>query len=288
MKNKLFLNIYEENELYGAKDQNGQIVIAAQYAEMYPFSCGLSLVRNSQYQYAYIDYYNNIIIPFGVYSWCEPQFVCGYARVLKDKWGIINTKGDIIVPLKYDKIWTLKEEYLCSIKAYIGEQENSINLLKLTSNNMLLDGLTYIATYSVEEFKELSNCNKIRVKKDIETNQLFFTYGTNIGAVAIKSIPKEPVISIVSNSTGKIFVLLTENSDVGKNSFPTSVVKINNDSKKQSKESASKYHKTSFWDYEDEKMNDYDNWSDPYGDERAFYDGWSREDVESGLADAYE
>ena len=46
--------------------------------------------------------------------------------------------------------------------------------------------------------------------------------------------------------------------------------------------------KTSFWDYENEKMNDYDNWSDPFGDERAFYDGWSREDVESGLADAYE
>lgn len=36
------------------------------------------------------------------------------------------------------------------------------------------------------------------------------------------------------------------------------------------------------------KMNDYDNWSDPYGDEQAYHNGWSREDVESGLADAYE
>ena len=48
------------------------------------------------------------------------------------------------------------------------------------------------------------------------------------------------------------------------------------------------YHKTSFWDYENEKMNDYDNWSASYEDEQAYYDGWSREDVESGLADAYE
>ena len=48
------------------------------------------------------------------------------------------------------------------------------------------------------------------------------------------------------------------------------------------------FHKTSFWDYESEKMNDVDNWSDPYGDEQAYYGGWSREDVESGLADAYE
>ena len=105
MRKEQLLNIYEDNGLYGAKDQNGQIVITAQYTEMYQFSCGLSLVRNSQYQYAYIDYDNNIVIPFGVYSWCEPRFVCGYARVLKDKWGIINTRGDLIIPLKYDKIW---------------------------------------------------------------------------------------------------------------------------------------------------------------------------------------
>jgi len=35
-------------------------------------------------------------------------------------------------------------------------------------------------------------------------------------------------------------------------------------------------------------MNDVDNWSDPYGCEEEYYGGWSREDVESGLADAYE
>lgn len=288
MKNDHALNIYEENGLYGAKDQNGQIVIAAQYTEMYPFSCGLSMVRNNQNQYAYIDYANNLVIPFDIYSWCDPQFVCGYARVLKDKWGIINTKGDLIVPLKYDKIWALNEEHLCSIKAYVGKQEESINLLKVTSSNILLDGLTYIATYSVQEFKELTNCNQIHVKKNLETNQLFFTYGTNIGAVAISSIPEEPAFSIVCNSNGKTFVLLTEKRDVGKTSFSTLYVKGNDENKKQVKKQASNCHKTSFWDYENEKMNDNDNWSDPYGDERAIYDGWSREDVESGLADAYE
>ena len=35
-------------------------------------------------------------------------------------------------------------------------------------------------------------------------------------------------------------------------------------------------------------MNDADNWSDPYRDEQTFYGGWSREDVESGLSDAFE
>lgn len=35
-------------------------------------------------------------------------------------------------------------------------------------------------------------------------------------------------------------------------------------------------------------MNDVDNWSDPYGDEQSYNDGWSKEDIESGLADAFE
>ena len=46
--------------------------------------------------------------------------------------------------------------------------------------------------------------------------------------------------------------------------------------------------RTTFWDYEEEKMNDVDNWSDPYGDEQSYNDGWSKEDIESGLADAFE
>ena len=103
--------IFQENGLFGAKNQGGKVIITPQYTEMQPFSCGLSLVRNDQYQYAYINANNKQVIPFGEYSWCDPQFVCGYARVLDNFWGIIDTLGDIIVPLKYDKIWAIKEEY---------------------------------------------------------------------------------------------------------------------------------------------------------------------------------
>ena len=77
-----------------------------------------------------------------------------------------------------------------------------------------------------------------------------------------------------------------EKSDIGKTTlFPAKAP-----AKAVSKRTISKTesHKTSFWDYESEKMNDADNWSDPYGDEQAYYGGWSREDVESGLADAFE
>ena len=36
-----------------------------------------------------------------------------------------------------------------------------------------------------------------------------------------------------------------------------------------------------------EKMNDADDWNDPMGMNNALHGGW-REDVESGLADAFE
>ena len=114
--------IFQEDGLFGAKDQKGKVIIPPQYMEMQPFSCGLSLVRNHQYQYAYIDINNKQVIPFGKYSWCDPQFTCGYARVMeyhyleeKNLWGIIDTLGSIVAPLKYDKIWAIKELSLIHI-----------------------------------------------------------------------------------------------------------------------------------------------------------------------------
>lgn len=280
------LIIYQENGLYGAKNKDGIIIIHAQYKEMLPFSCGLSLVKNNDYQYAYINIKNEHIIPFGMYSWCDPQFICGFARVLhqkgeQKKWGIIDTIGNIVVPLKYDKIWTLKEEYLFSTKAFIDDKEEILNLHQL-ADKIVFDGLNYICTYSIEAFKELMNCNRLYIKKSPNTNQLIFTYGCNIGYIAGNKIkPEEPVVSIVTNSYGKIFPLLMEKSDIGKTTLPTA--KIIPSKTKAFKRNSSK---TLFGEYEAECMND--DWSDPYGDEQAYYNGWSREDVESGLADAFE
>ena len=110
------MEIFQENGLFGARNQNGIVIIPPQYIEMQPFCCGLSLVRNRQYQYAYIDILNRQIVPFGKYIWCDPQFTNNYARVkLKDNihWGIIDAFGEIaiypnleyIAPLEIFKTW---------------------------------------------------------------------------------------------------------------------------------------------------------------------------------------
>ena len=281
--------VFQENGLFGLKDKSGFIIIPPQYIEMYDFSCGLSMVRNKQYQYAYIDIHNNQIVPFGKYSWLDPSFVCGFARVVyydiahkKEIWGIIDTLGNCVIPIEYDNILPLKEEYFFSVKAFKGEKEELINLHDIQNIN-ILDGLKYLHVYSVEEFKYLSNCKALYVKVNPKNNQVFFTYGANIGRVATEGIPVNPVVAIVINSNGKVFPLLMEKTDVGKTTFPT-IKKV----LRKKTSPARHQHGTTFWDYEAEAMNDVDNWSDPYGDEKEYYGGWSREDVESGLADAYE
>lgn len=105
------LIVFQKNNLFGAKYPSGRIAITPKYKEMFPFSCGLSLVRNEKYQYAYINIAEKQIVPFGTYIWCDAQFICGYARVkLMDNihWGVIDTLGQIAIYPNLDYISPLK------------------------------------------------------------------------------------------------------------------------------------------------------------------------------------
>ena len=127
-------SFFQENGLFGAKDQAGDVVIKPQYTEMNPFSCGLSLVRDDKYRYTYVNPQNKPLFPFGLYTWCDNAFCCGFARVMEyhflldeKKWGIINTMGQIVLPIKYDNIWTLKEDYIHAIRVSIDGNEKVID-----------------------------------------------------------------------------------------------------------------------------------------------------------------
>lgn len=215
------MEIYKENGLYGLKNDCGDVIIVPQYIDFYPFSCGLACVRNSNYQYAYINSENKVVVPFGNYIWLDPKFTCGYARVIrysviedKQYWGIINTMGYIVVPCEYDKVWTLKEKYFHNIKAVKLGKECRINLREV-EKHIVLDGLKYIRTYTVDEFKTEFNVNHIFIKFN-PNNLMSIYYGTNIGIVADDGCLSNPVISIVCNSAGKVFSLLHHKDNIGK------------------------------------------------------------------------
>lgn len=70
--------------------------------------------------------------------------------------------------------------------------------------------LIFNETLTVEQFKGKMNVSRIDVKRNPKTGKLFFTYGSSIGAVAVKGIPQHPMLSNVSGSNGESFWLLHE------------------------------------------------------------------------------
>lgn len=66
-------------------------------------------IQHMDYQYEVIDVDGNIIVPKGTYTWID-SFSNGFARVNRTsgedkKWGIIDCKGNVIVPLQFTNIW---------------------------------------------------------------------------------------------------------------------------------------------------------------------------------------
>ena len=55
-------------------------------------------------------------------------------------------------------------------------------------------------TLTVEQFKAKHLVSHIDVKQNPKTGKLFFTFGTNTGAVSKKGVPNKPMLSNVTSS----------------------------------------------------------------------------------------
>ena len=77
------------------------------------------------------------------------------------------------------------------------------------------NNLIFNDTLTVEQFKSQMQVSRIDVKKNPHTGKLFFTYGSKTGAVAVKGIPQNPMLSNVTGSDGVSFWLLHEEGTGG-------------------------------------------------------------------------
>ena len=75
--------------------------------------------------------------------------------------------------------------------------------------------LSFNETLTVEQFKSQMMVSRIEVKKNPHTGKLFFTYGSKTGAVAVKGIPSNPMLSNVTTPEGDSFWLLHEEGQGG-------------------------------------------------------------------------
>ena len=92
---------------WGVIDSTGKLIIEPHYVEILISDDGsLFTLRDFKNKYCVIDIYGNIIVPFEQFDVIN-GFTNGYARIKKEsRWGIINKRGEIVLPTEYDDIWT--------------------------------------------------------------------------------------------------------------------------------------------------------------------------------------
>ena len=105
--NSAELVVYRDNDKYGYKDANGNIIIKAKYIAAFPFNDDLALVVTKKLDHSenwhYIDVKGNTKLKSHCYR--ADSFSEGYAAVIPEEgahWGYIDKTGEIVIPPQYD------------------------------------------------------------------------------------------------------------------------------------------------------------------------------------------
>lgn len=109
-KREIFTLIYKDEENYYYADEKEKIYTFTGYKKIGEFKNGLAIASkeiDKERQYAIIDKNEKQIVKFGTYDDIDTTGNDKYYQVKKDSlYGIIDEKGDIILPIEYDKIST--------------------------------------------------------------------------------------------------------------------------------------------------------------------------------------
>jgi hypothetical protein len=91
--------------LYGYVNEQGVEQIPVEYEDIYSFEDGITIAKKDG-RYGAVDLENNIVIPFGL-PYAEVRGFRNGRAAVKDhhgKWGVIDTKGNLIAPCTSDGI----------------------------------------------------------------------------------------------------------------------------------------------------------------------------------------
>ena len=129
-----------QNSLYGLINHKGDMLLEPIYYHMIPAigNKRLFTVQNNDRQYGVITADGVEIIPFGKYDWID-GFDKGLARVklgkvsngIKDnnaKWGLVNERGNIVLPIEYDDIWNFYNKNRDTTKIIKGNNAHQFKL----------------------------------------------------------------------------------------------------------------------------------------------------------------
>ncbi|MBC8986998.1 SEL1-like repeat protein [Pedobacter sp. N36a] len=101
--------LFEENQLWGFKNKEGEVILSPQFDEFYTFSHHDLAVVSKKGKYGYLNTSGKIVIPL---IW-DDAFDFEYSEVavvaLQGKMGLINTKGEQVTAIIYDDLKSLND-----------------------------------------------------------------------------------------------------------------------------------------------------------------------------------
>lgn len=110
-----------DRDKWGVIDTGGNVIIDTEYKSI-AISDNKRLFTLLDFSKGYCvqDRNGNVILPYGQFDYID-GFSNGFARVKvghmtngvinsENKWGIINEKGDIVLPMEYDNIWNFYQK----------------------------------------------------------------------------------------------------------------------------------------------------------------------------------
>ncbi|SHK83065.1 TPR repeat [Chitinophaga jiangningensis] len=122
------LEIFMENGLQGLKNEEGNIVLPAEFTEIFEYPIGeeLALVLHQSGKYGYVNRAGELVIPC-IYEDAY-DFANGFSHIVTDgKAGVIDERGHATIPAVYDNVHVLKYGVFAVKKggewALMGEQE---------------------------------------------------------------------------------------------------------------------------------------------------------------------
>lgn len=114
--------------VYGLINYKGEQILPLEYSTLVFANGGSRLItlQNMEFKYGVTTAAGVEVIPFGKFDW-----ICGFdeglARVKNgDKWGLINEKGDVVLPVEYDYIYNFYAKDTDSVCVKKGDRIYSI------------------------------------------------------------------------------------------------------------------------------------------------------------------
>lgn len=105
--------------------------------------------------------------------------------------------------------WLLLNNKKLVDNSSLTNENNSTCCIK-KKNMFEMNSLNFIETFTIKQFLEKMGVSRIQIMNDPETGELYFTFGSERGAVSSKGIPEKPVVSYVTNESGVSLWLLHE------------------------------------------------------------------------------